>query len=199
MYQTHIAYIDLELLSAFDSACTVPNFSAWIREQARRDFGLIITSQYELSLLDEYVREHYYLDKTEWLREKLRVAIRESLNRRDGCMEKQIINVTTIEVVNTDKLGDIALQALNIKREGGIIDIYFIPDSNALRVKYLPDNNNLEDVLASWGKTLYTDNEVYISLNTDDLKDVVRNDINKEFEESAQDGYTGDVTFNFEE
>lgn len=199
MYQTHIAYIDLELLSAFDSACAVPNFSAWIREQARRDFDLIITSQYELSLLDEYVREHYYLDKTEWLREKLRVAIRESLNRRDSCMEKQIINVTTIEVVDTDKLGDIALQALNIKREGGIIDIYFIPDSNALRVKYLPDNNNLEDVLASWGKTLYTDKEVYITLNTDDVKDVVRNDINKEFEESAQDGFTGDITFNFEE
>lgn len=75
MYTRHVAYIDKNLIGEFDNKCPVPNFSAWIREQAKQDFGLTITSEYGLSLLDEKVREHFYLDKTEWLREKMRNAI----------------------------------------------------------------------------------------------------------------------------
>lgn len=78
MYQTHVAYIDRDLIQAFDELVAVPNFSAWIRKQAKEDFDLVITSRYELSLLDEVVREHYYTDKTEWLREKMRNAIKGS-------------------------------------------------------------------------------------------------------------------------
>jgi len=64
------------LIQAFDSECPVPNFSAWIREQTKIDFDLVITSEYRLSLLDDKVREPFYMDKTEWLREKMRNAIR---------------------------------------------------------------------------------------------------------------------------
>lgn len=81
MYQTHVAYIDRDLIQAFDELVGVPNFSAWIRKQARLDFDLEITSAYGLSLLDEKVRECYYSDKTEWLREKMRNAITMTQNK----------------------------------------------------------------------------------------------------------------------
>lgn len=78
MYRSHLAYIDPVLMAAFDHHCAVVNFSAWIRQQAQQDFGLVITNKEDLLALDEAVTEHYYSDKTEWLREKMRSAIHSS-------------------------------------------------------------------------------------------------------------------------
>lgn len=114
-------------------------------------------------------------------------------------MERNTINVTTIEITNKDLTGDIALQALNIKREGGLIDVYFLPDSNVIRVKYENLNNNLKDVLASWGKEISTDKETVLYFNFDDLKDSVRNDIDKVFQEEPEDNHTGEIIFQIEE
>lgn len=76
MYGCHIAYIETRLLRAFDGKCPVMNFSAWIREKAHEDFGLTITNAQDIRELDTYVSEHFYADKTDWLRDKLRTAIK---------------------------------------------------------------------------------------------------------------------------
>ena len=114
-------------------------------------------------------------------------------------MERDTIKVTTIEVTDTERMGDIAIQALNIKREGGILDVYLLPDTNVIRVKYEVRNNNLEDVLASWGKELYTHDETILYLDIQDLKDEARNQIDKIFQEEPKENTAEDITFHFEE
>lgn len=79
MYKKHIAYLDGDLLQAFEHHCKVVNFSAWIREQAHLDFGIRITGADDLEWLDEAVQDNFYTDKTEWLREKMRDAVREEV------------------------------------------------------------------------------------------------------------------------
>lgn len=76
MYQTHIAYITNELMIDFDEYHPVINFSAWIRAQAEKDFDLRISSKMHLDLLDNLVVHNHYQDKAEWLREKMRLAIK---------------------------------------------------------------------------------------------------------------------------
>ena len=76
MYRTHVAYIDREFLQEFDLHCGVVNFSAWIRKQALQDLNLTITNKEDLLILDDLVLNYYYIDKSEWLRDKMRIAIR---------------------------------------------------------------------------------------------------------------------------
>lgn len=114
-------------------------------------------------------------------------------------MDRDTIKVTTIEVTDTERMGDIAIQALNIKREGGILDVYLLPDTNVIRVKYEAKNNNLKDVLASWGTELRTLDETILYLDIQDLKDSVRNDIDKIFQEKPVKNMTEDIVFHFTE
>lgn len=78
MYQKHVAYIDNDLMADFDEYSPVVNFSGWVREQAKKDFGLNITNKYELEMLDNLVLRNHYTDKADWLREKMRFAIKNS-------------------------------------------------------------------------------------------------------------------------
>lgn len=75
MYQRAIAYIDDDLMFAFDNAGKVINFSAWIRQQAHLDFNLTINGATDIDLLDQCVVARFYKDKSEWLREKMRIHI----------------------------------------------------------------------------------------------------------------------------
>lgn len=77
MYRTHLAYIDRPFLQAFDQHCQVVNFAAWIRQQAEEDFGLVMTNADDLMQLSALVTARYYSDKTEWLRDKMRIALLE--------------------------------------------------------------------------------------------------------------------------
>lgn len=76
MHGRSIADIDTSLMREFDRICQVVNFAAWIREKAFEDFRIMLTSSEAVSKLDEIVVKNYYRDKAEWLREKMRNAIR---------------------------------------------------------------------------------------------------------------------------
>lgn len=76
MFGRSIADIDKSLMQDFDITCQVVNFAAWIREKAYEDFGLRLVSSEAINRLDEIVVENHYRDKAEWLREKMREAIR---------------------------------------------------------------------------------------------------------------------------
>ncbi len=79
MYKRSIANLDDDLVRHFDHHCKVINFSAWIREQAFKDFGLRIMRGEDIDELDEMVVRHLYRDKSEWLREKMRNSIKLSV------------------------------------------------------------------------------------------------------------------------
>lgn len=82
MYQKHLAYLDNDLVEAFDKHCSVVNFAAWVRKKAKEDFNLTITAGYDLTLLDNLVVRNYYTDKADWLREKMRTAIRSAKDNK---------------------------------------------------------------------------------------------------------------------
>lgn len=75
MHGRSIADIDKPLMQAFDINCQVVNLAAWIRDRAFEDFGITLAHSDDIDRLDEIVVEHYYRDKAEWLREKMRYAI----------------------------------------------------------------------------------------------------------------------------
>lgn len=75
MYQKSIVNLDDKLVACFDYCCPVLNFSAWIREQAYNQFGIMVHDSSGIIKLDEVVQYHLYRDKSEWIREKMRNSI----------------------------------------------------------------------------------------------------------------------------
>jgi hypothetical protein len=72
LFETHFAWISSSLLSDFQSATGIKRRSDWIKKQAKQDFGITLSSSEDIPRLDMLVRAHYYDDKAEWLKEKMR-------------------------------------------------------------------------------------------------------------------------------
>lgn len=92
------------------------------------------------------------------------------------------MDITGITIVRVDvdetKVGEVAIQALNIKREGEIFDCHFVEHSNILVVKYLPNPyNNIEDVVKSWGKVIDFETIGHISVSVSDLNENAKKDL----------------------
>ena len=85
LYGVHLAYVSQELLEAFDKYCPQANFSGWIKEKIYMDFGVLIGHPDQLENLDEMVKELYYDNVAEGIREKMRTDILNS----EGYKEEQ--------------------------------------------------------------------------------------------------------------
>jgi hypothetical protein len=88
LYGRHFAYIDSDFMESFLRFCKVSNFASWLRKQAKRDFDLEISDENSISQLDKLVAQHYYSDKTEWLREKMRL---EMAGSRHGLLYRLVL------------------------------------------------------------------------------------------------------------
>lgn len=79
MFNSHFAWIDNVLLAKLDRILdsTDLNRTNWIKHKAQEDFGVHLNSKEDLVALDMYVKANHYLDKSDWLREKIRLTIRE--------------------------------------------------------------------------------------------------------------------------
>ena len=82
MYQKAIAYLEDEMMYMFDKWCGVVNFAAWVRQKAKEDFDLEITSAVDIEKLDAICQMHWYKDKSEWLRNKIREEIKINIKSR---------------------------------------------------------------------------------------------------------------------
>lgn len=115
-------------------------------------------------------------------------------------MEKRMLTVATVEMESVRKSETVALQGLNIKREGGLVDLEFVADTNILKVKYFEDTgSNIEKVIASWGEVKYKRKEVFLGFRMTDVKDTLKASIAKAYDEASYEGYTGHITFNMED
>lgn len=78
LFQQHFAYIDEEFLYEFYHKTHIINISSFIKRYAFKDFGIMLDNIDDISYLEEQLNNYFYKDKTEWLREKMRLAIQDS-------------------------------------------------------------------------------------------------------------------------
>lgn len=76
IFNTHFAWIHEYLLNTFDRKTGIKNRTEWIFTCARADFDFFFKSKEDIERFDIVVRLNNYLDKTDWLREKMRLAIK---------------------------------------------------------------------------------------------------------------------------
>ena len=82
MFGRHFAWIQQDLLDTFDRLCPYENRTKWIKYQAIRQFNFLLNEKSDLIVFDKIVRDSYYLDKTDWLREKMRQEIAIQIKKR---------------------------------------------------------------------------------------------------------------------
>lgn len=76
IFNTHFAWIYEYLLNTFDHKTGIKNRTEWIYRCAKEDFNFTFLSKEDIERFDIVVRLNNYIDKTDWLREKMRLAIK---------------------------------------------------------------------------------------------------------------------------
>jgi hypothetical protein len=69
------------LLQKFTEVTGIKQKPDWIKRKAYEDFGIELNSAKDIPTLDMHVRAFLYEDKAEWLKEKMRIEIIDSLER----------------------------------------------------------------------------------------------------------------------
>lgn len=75
LFQYHFAYIDEDFLYEFYHKTHIINITSFIKKSAYEDFGIMINEKNDIVYLEKELHQHYYKDKSEWLREKMRIAL----------------------------------------------------------------------------------------------------------------------------
>lgn len=76
LYHKHFANIDTDFLYYFEQNTGIINMNTFIRESVYIDFYLYLEDAEDLKNLDILLIKNHYKDKTEWLREKMRNALK---------------------------------------------------------------------------------------------------------------------------
>lgn len=80
MYGKHICSINESFIKKLREDLNVTNYSSWIRYQAYEEFNLHITNSNDIEKLKEIVSIHLYDNIGDWVRDKIRVAIKNEKN-----------------------------------------------------------------------------------------------------------------------
>ena len=80
--QVHFAYIDSHLMNEFNIYGQVVNLTSFILESFYEQFHFRIIDKSDIERVDEIVKENFYQDKAEWLREIMRNRIRDMKNKQ---------------------------------------------------------------------------------------------------------------------
>ena len=83
IYNTHFAWIEKDMLDKLDiyleeqsKQCKNEiNRSIWVKQECEKHLNISISSKEDIQKLDEKLKELYYLNKAEWLRERIRRRI----------------------------------------------------------------------------------------------------------------------------
>lgn len=75
--QCHFAYINSDLLKAFNAYAGVINMTSFIKESFYNEFGFLIRNAEDIETVDVILKDNFYTDKAEWLREIMRNKIKE--------------------------------------------------------------------------------------------------------------------------
>jgi hypothetical protein len=71
LHGVHFGWINERLLSLFDRS-GIKNRTAWIINAAKEDFGINLLDKESIERFDVVVRVHHYIDKNDWLRDRIR-------------------------------------------------------------------------------------------------------------------------------
>ena len=82
LYGEHLGYISNDLYSNFLRITSTLDYSSWVKKTAFSDFGLYLTSKDSILDLKDLVKENYFEDISDWLREKMRVEINKIKNKK---------------------------------------------------------------------------------------------------------------------
>lgn len=104
-------------------------------------------------------------------------------------------NVVVVDIEES-LIDDVVIQVLNIKRDGGITESYFIEETNMMVLKYpVNTNSNIEEVIESWGKIVSNKTEnTHVIFDITDLKDSVRKELDKIYQSTD-----GSITLSIED
>lgn len=80
MYGKHICSINENFIKTLRDELKVTNYSLWIREQANLDFNLNITNTKDIDTLKNIVSINLYDNLGDWVRDKIRIAIKNEKN-----------------------------------------------------------------------------------------------------------------------
>lgn len=79
LYGQHLAYISSDLYSKFLRECNILDYSVWLKRRAKKDFDLMIDGEDAIEKLREIIKDYYFEDISDWLREKMRVEINKKI------------------------------------------------------------------------------------------------------------------------
>ncbi len=87
MFHRHFAYIDIKMKSKIESILGSEDFKDFIKRFIKNkvisDFGLELKTKQDIDSLDVILKENFYKDKADWIREELRTYIKESESERN--------------------------------------------------------------------------------------------------------------------
>lgn len=76
LFQKHFANIDEHMLHEFHMRTGNINIISFIKQSIYNDFDIYLDSEGDMIEFEKKLKEHFYKDKSEWLREKIRDEIR---------------------------------------------------------------------------------------------------------------------------
>lgn len=71
-----MCYIETDILREFQNRFSIININSWIKEECYKDFNILIENSNDLVELRDIVKENYYSNVGDWLREKIRNKLR---------------------------------------------------------------------------------------------------------------------------
>lgn len=83
IFNTHFAWIDNQMIEKLDEYLKVQsklrqeelNRSMWVREECEEHLNIKVNSKEDVKKINERLKELYYSNKAEWLRERIRQRI----------------------------------------------------------------------------------------------------------------------------
>lgn len=76
LFQKHFANIDEYMLHEFHIRTGNINIISFIKQSAYNDFEIYLSHESDMIDLEKKLKDNFYKDKSEWLREKIRDEIR---------------------------------------------------------------------------------------------------------------------------
>lgn len=78
LFQKHFANIDEKMLHEFHVKTGIINIISFIKQSAYKDFEIYLNHESDMIIFEMTLKDNFYKDKSEWLREKIREEIRKS-------------------------------------------------------------------------------------------------------------------------
>lgn len=92
LFGQHLAYISKNLYYKFLRECNILDYSVWIKELAYKEYRIKLKDEDTINLLKGKVVDNDYEDIGDWLREKMRKAMKKARNLKEKQLKENLKN-----------------------------------------------------------------------------------------------------------